>query len=377
MNHTTIRLESDSNGNQPRFRTGVSLHSHTLCSKESLDFIYKFVTKSALLRFAVRRGEMQYRKVHGTELDFSRGWWTPPLAPHNAWMLERDHIQTKLEANALVSITDHDNIDAPLTLRVLDECQDAPISVEWTVPYRGTFFHLGVHNLPLENAREWMARLEECTAHPEEEKITAILNDIAARPAALIVFNHPCWDESNIGQDRHCALAAEFSRTHLGTIHAFEVNGLRPWKENRSNIEMARSFGKPAISGGDRHALEANTTLNMSNAATFAEFAAEVRDGYSNLFITKQYMEPFTLRVLASIEDILRDHENHGRGWRRWSDRVFYICDDGVTRSATELFQNRVPGAVQVFVHSIEMIRRGALRHAFRATMARNEEVAL
>src|SRR3954471_858231 len=34
--------------------------------------------------------------------------------------------------------------------------------------------------------------------------------------------------------------------------------------------------------------------------------------------------EPFGLRILQNIEEILRDHANHARGWRQWSDRVFY-----------------------------------------------------
>jgi len=42
----------------------------------------------------------------------------------------------------LVSLTDHDNIDAGLAL------EDEPISVEWTVPYERSIVHLGIHNLP-------------------------------------------------------------------------------------------------------------------------------------------------------------------------------------------------------------------------------------
>ena len=45
----------------PRFRTGVSLHSHTLHSRESLNFIYHAARHSALLRWVLRRGERRYR----------------------------------------------------------------------------------------------------------------------------------------------------------------------------------------------------------------------------------------------------------------------------------------------------------------------------
>jgi len=40
-----------------RFRTGVSLHSHTLHSRESLDFIYRAAAQAPLLSAAIRHGE--------------------------------------------------------------------------------------------------------------------------------------------------------------------------------------------------------------------------------------------------------------------------------------------------------------------------------
>ena len=47
-----------------RFRTGVSLHSHTLYSKERLDFIYKFAAKVPVLAAALRAGERRYEQIH-------------------------------------------------------------------------------------------------------------------------------------------------------------------------------------------------------------------------------------------------------------------------------------------------------------------------
>jgi len=156
-----------------------------------------------------------------------------------------------------------------------------------------------------------------------------------------------------------------------------ELNGMRPWRENREVIALAREFGKPAISGGDRHGLEPNTLLNLTNASTFAEFADEVRSGWSDVLITNQYTESFFLRMLQNIEDILATHENHGKGWRRWDDRVFYLCDDGGTRSLAELWGSNVPLAAQIFVGGVHMLARPGVRQVFRATFAGREEVAL
>src|SRR3977135_2161137 len=85
-----------------QFGTGVSLHSHTLYSKESLDFIYTAARRARVLAMAVQRGERRYREIHGTELDLSRAWWTPPLGPHEAWQLEKSQIEG-LGRDALVS----------------------------------------------------------------------------------------------------------------------------------------------------------------------------------------------------------------------------------------------------------------------------------
>src|SRR5258706_10546102 len=130
-----------------RFRTGVSLHSHTLHSRENLEFIYRALAKVPLFAAALRRGEQHYRNVHGRTLDLTRGWWTPPLGAHHAWSVEKAQIEG-LGLSPIVSLTDHDDIEAPVSLQLLEECRGTPISFEWTVPFRFTFFHIGVHNLP-------------------------------------------------------------------------------------------------------------------------------------------------------------------------------------------------------------------------------------
>ncbi len=98
----------------------------------------------------------------------ANAWWTPPLSPARAWQLEASQIEKTLGCDALVSLSDHDSIEAGVRLHVLEGMRDCPISVEWTVPYRGTFFHLGMHNLPYMDSAEIMRELAEFTANPEE-----------------------------------------------------------------------------------------------------------------------------------------------------------------------------------------------------------------
>lgn len=360
-----------------RFRTGVSLHSHTLHSQESLDFIYRLARRVSWIRWALARGEAQYRERHASRLDLARAWWTPPCSSYDAWVLERNQIENRLQLAALVSLTDHDTIDAPLALRALESCRHIPVSLEWTVPFGSTFFHLGVHNLNASTASQVFGELRDITAARPTPDLAQILHSLAKAPDTLIVFNHPCWDESGIGADRHAELVAYFIRRYGQFLHALELNGLRPWKENKRVLDMAHSLGKPIVSGGDRHALEPNTVLDLTNAATFAEYVDQVRNGRTDVLVTHPYREPFGLRILRSLEEILQDHEGHGRGWRAWSDRVFYRCDDGSVRSLTQLFPGRFPGAVQLFVKSIGLVRHLGVHRAFRWLMAWQQEFAL
>lgn len=359
-----------------RFRTGVSLHSHTLHSRESLDFIYHAAAQAPVLSAVIRQGERRYYKVHGTRLDLSRGWWTPPLGAHDAWLLEKSQIEA-LGKHAIVSTTDHDDIEAPVSLQVLDECRGTPISVEWTVPFGQTFFHLGVHNLPAAQARAIWREIGSYQRSPGETRLRDLLRMLSALRQVLIVFNHPLWDEKRIGQAGHRAAARDFLSKFGPCLHALELNGLRPWSENRDVAVLGRAVGKPVISGGDRHAVEPNALLNLTNAGSFDEFVDEVREGGSNVLVLSHYQESYALRIVHNMVDVLRTYEGHANGWRLWSDRVFYLCDDGHTRSLTELFGERTPAPVALFVGAMRFAAVPRVRRFLRDAFAGAGEVTL
>jgi hypothetical protein len=341
---------------QDTFRTAVSLHSHTLHSRESLSFVQSAASTIPAAAFALRRLARVHRKMYEAELDMSRGWWTPPLGPREAWLVEKRQIEDELDLQAMVSLSDHDNIDAPLQLRVLTETRDVPVSVEWTVPYHETFFHLGIHNLPPARAVEFMAQIRELTQRECTSGITALLHDLQSIDGVLIVFNHPLWNESGAGLAIHRNLAAQFFDSHRDCLHALELNGLRPRRENRLVAKWAAEVNVPLVSGGDRHGREPNACLNLTNAADFFEFAAEIRDGQSRIALMPHYDEPHALRVINNVYDILRYDEQHSLGWRRWSDRVFYQCPDGVVCSFTELWGVRTPSLIQYLVELLGLV---------------------
>src|SRR6266851_4753069 len=116
-----------------------------------------------------------------TSFDFSRAWWTPPLSAYDAWAVESTHIVERLGMAPLISLSDHDNIDGPVLLQHRTECRPAPVSVEWTVPFGGTFFHIGVHNLPPERARSIMTDLAAFTAQTSKVPLAEIFRALAAQ----------------------------------------------------------------------------------------------------------------------------------------------------------------------------------------------------
>jgi hypothetical protein len=357
------------------FRTGVSIHSHTLHSKEGLDFIYTAARSSRLLQWVVSQGERRYQELHNAPLDLRRGWWTPPLSPADAYRLEAGQI-TGLDLAPLVSLSDHDDIEAPMSLQAIEASRPVPVSVEWTVPYRQTFFHIGVHNLPPAQARETMARLANYTAEPTPASLSEILADLHATPEALVIFNHPMWDEKGIGGDLHRAFAIDFMGRYGAWIHAIEMNGLRPWKENRRAFDFAAECGKPVISGGDRHTLEPNAVLNLTSASTFSEFVDEIRvDKQSDVWVASVYRQSHAYRLFHNMLDVFRTYDDHGLGWRQWSDRVFFQLEDGSAASLSHYWGTRPPAAVGIFASFMSIAGCPPLRHALRATMSRSEEV--
>jgi len=374
MHKTRIQLAWKSTAVERGHQSGVSLHSHTLCSRESLGFIYRLAARVGFIDSAIRRGQRR----HGEGFNLTRGWWTPPLTPRAAWDLERNQIESAFGLPALVSLTDHDNIDAALSLHQDDIQTGIPVSVEWTVPVAGTFVHLGVHNLPPRKAVDALTAMQEYTSAAHGAELGDLLATLDSDPQTLIVLNHPLWDEEEVGMDRHRAAVEGLLRRHGQRIHALELNGLRPWRENMLPIALAQAWGKPVVSGGDRHGLEPNAMLNLTSAADFAGFVTEVRSGHSDVLITRQYRRSLFWRMFDAVLDAVGDHEMHGLGWKEWNQRVFYQCDDGTVRSLRQIWGNGGPRLVRGFTELARALHHSWLQHTLRLAMAgQREEVTL
>ncbi len=355
-----------------RYRTAVSLHSHTLHSRESLQFIPGVAARNVLLNAAVRWQQAHY----GVELDLSRAWWTPPLSPAQAIRLESDQIARLLSLRPLVSLTDHDDIGAIESLAAAGMKDKHPASIEWTVPLTPSFLHLGVHNLPAARAGRLVAAMQEYTSRPVQGELRELLETLTAIPDVLIVLNHPYWDEKGIGFENHRRMVHQFLWQYRRCVHALELNGLRSWNENARVSGLASSLGIPVVSGGDRHGREPNAAVNLTNAATFSEFVGEVRrDRLSLPLFLPQYNESRALRVLQTIGDVLREDTGHQLGWTQWSDRIFYRCDDGNARSLTAIFGGRSPLLIRRFVGLAHLAGDRRTLDVLRFAFVRKQEV--
>ena len=356
--------------------TGVSLHSHTSMSEETLTFIHKMFAYlpglKQLFAFYEHRG-----RANGIKLDFQRGHWRPPLVPRMAYDLESSQIHS-LGLRALVSLTDHDNIEAPMLLRTVTSARGIPVSTEWSVPFQGTEFHLGVHNLPSADGAAWMQRFNDHRANPDEVKLRTLLNDLDAEPGVLLILNHPLWDLYQIGQHAHEAALANLLTLGGKCFHALELNGLRDVRENLGVIKIARETGLLLISGGDRHSLEPNAVINLSHARSFREFVDEVRiERRSHVLFMRQYSKPWHQRILHSTLDAVTDFPDFPLGWRRWDERAFHPDRDGVMRPIAELWPNgRAPLPLRAAVEFVRLGRSRTFTGAFNMAMRANDPIA-
>jgi hypothetical protein len=187
------------------------------------------------------------------------------------------------------------------------------------------------------------------------------LQELAVLPGVLLVLNHPLWDLAGIGAAEHERSVSRFIRQHAGRIHALEINGIRPFQENRRVQALGRDTGLPLVSGGDRHCVEPSAMVNATNATSFAEFADEVRtDRHSQIVVMPQYRERHARRVLQNMNHALGDYPDHPLGWVHWSQRFFRLRQNGLPRSFFEMFTRKgEPLALRCFVASVKAADKG------------------
>jgi hypothetical protein len=360
-------------------RAAVSLHGHTNRSKESLQLIPELARRGPMLHAAL---EKQCKKAR-IPVDFARAYWTPPLNPKLAHETERNQIENTVGLKSLVSLTDHDNIDAPLWLRARRETAHTPISLEWSVPYAGTIFHLGVHNLPSRQARWMMNDLADYTRTKDEGRLCELLAMLDGFPDVLVVFNHPLWTQTCVGVHRDDKALDRFLECGVQFLHAFEINATRSSKENKRVRELAERWQRPLVAGGDRHGCEASGALNLTCAETFGEFVSEIRqEQRSHVLLMPQYTEPVAVRTTRTLLDVIRNYPEYPIGSRRWDERVFHPDANGGPDRPLSALWKAPPKYVENILAGIRLLENATVQRGmqrlFRAGVAeqRPREIA-
>ncbi len=338
--HNELLVMSRDRDSVTAWRAGVSLHSHTRHSQEGLGFIDAFLKRSAIARRWYTWQREQCLRVTGIELNLERAYWTPPLCEQMAQDVEQRQIE-QLGLQPMVSLSDHNSIDACLLLRKHAAHADAPISTEWTVPFGGAVFHFGIHNLPPAIAQDQMAAMHQATFAADEDRILKLFAELSATPGILIVFNHPLWNFYNIPADRFRYELTRFLESGNRYVHAFELNGMRSHAENRAALQLASEWNQLVISGGDRHGCEPNASINLTNAADFPEFVEEIREGrQSTILVMPQYAAPLGWRLYRNFTHVISEYPEHPESRRQWDQRTFHPDRTGAIVPMATLWKN-------------------------------------
>jgi hypothetical protein len=310
------------------FATAVSLHGHTHHSNEVMANVPGYLDRIPLVAGLFRREMGAYLERNGEAVDFAKGWWHPPVGAEAVWASEEAQIADVLGLMPLVSITDHDSIDAAFELQAAPIERSVPISFEWTVPFEESFFHVGVHNLPLAVARAFFGTLSSYTQMPNAGRLTELFEALHAQPDTLLVLNHPLWDQADIGAADHVTLLRQFLKQQGTRIHALEINGYRSWRENTAVGTLASMVQLPLISGGDRHGCAPNSLLNLTAVTSLADFVHEIREHHrSEILVMPQYKEALVTRKLTVAADVLRAYPAYPPDQRYWTSRVSCECE--------------------------------------------------
>jgi len=353
------------------WRSAVSLHSHTMHSREYLGRLPDYISRIPVVSYVIEREVGKAHLYDHSTIDLRRVYWTPPLSAREAYHLEAGQIEQQLRLAPLVSLTDHDNVEAGLHLSMLQETSHVPVSVEWSAPFEGSVFHLGIHNLPASEANSWMEQFRRFTCKPGRKRLRSLLGELNSDPSILVVLNHPYWSAEGVTAAVHEESLAAFLKDFSALLHALELNGMRSKKENRAVLNLGDETGLPVVSGGDRHGCEPNAVLNLTAARTFAEFVEEVRlERRSKMLLMPQFFDTLQVRVLEGALHVLSDAPGEF-GRRDWISRVFVESAEGEPRPLASLtgsyFRNFMERFRSVMAFLVSPKVRPALRLAFFA----------
>ncbi|MGD0800200.1 MAG: hypothetical protein ABR906_02675 [Terracidiphilus sp.] len=282
------------------FSFAVSPHNHTEHSIEKLSSLNEVVKLWFMRPF---RGILQsaFGLAHIPDLNYSDIYYRPPHSVEDVFLMEQASAAPLGFDGIHVGITDHDEVAGSVELNSKrpEDAHRNPLGEELSIRFQDYLFHLGITGLPETGLQKIHASLQSAARANRLNDLFEILR----ASDCLVVFNHPLvpWGKDGVRK----IPAEELLHQYGWAIHALEYNGMRSREENDRVLQLAQTVRKPVVGGGDSHLLLASSVLSLSQARSYAEFAAEVKEGRAVPLITPMFFAPMdwkiTLRVLYFV----------------------------------------------------------------------------
>jgi hypothetical protein len=278
------------------FSCAVSPHSHSHHSIETMGFLNQVVKLRFMRPF---RGLLQdaFGLAGIADLNYADIFYRSPLSVEDVLRTESASAATLGFAGVHLGITDHDEVAGSTELlRTHPEVAHRnPLGEEISIYFDDYLFHLGVTGMPAAGIEQLHGGLQ---AAARERRLDDLFEMLHAS-GSLVVFNHPLvpW-----GKDIGRKIPAEALLSRYGwAIHALEYNGMRSREENDRVLELARHVGKPVVGGGDSHLLLASSVLSLTQAASYKEFAEEVKEGRAVPLVLPTFFAPLGWKIFLRV----------------------------------------------------------------------------
>jgi len=278
------------------FGCAVSPHNHSHYSIENMAFLNQVVKLWFMRPF---RGLLQsaFGLAGIADLNYADIYYRSPLTVEDVFLTESASTAAFGFAGVHLGITDHDEIAGSLELlRAHPELAARnPLGEEISIYFDDYLFHIGVTGMPAEGIEQFHAGLQSAARERRLDDLFEMLRS----SGSLVVFNHPLvpW-----GKNPGRKIPAEALLSHYGwAIHALEYNGMRSREENDRVLELARHAGKPVVGGGDSHLLLASSVLSLTRAASYQEFAEEVKEGRAVPLVLPTFFAPLSWKIFLRV----------------------------------------------------------------------------
>ena len=274
----------------------VSLHNHSNHSIENMSFLNEMVKLRFMRPF---RGLLQsaFGLAGIKDLNYADIYYRSPLTVEDVLQSESASAAELGFEGVHLGITDHDEISGCLELLRAhpEEAHRNPLGEEISIYFDDYLFHIGVTGMPAAGIEQFHAGLQLAA---RERRLDDLFEMLRAS-GSLVVFNHPLvpW-----GKDVGRKIPAEALLSRYGwVIHALEYNGMRSREENDRVLQLAKHVGKPVVGGGDSHLLLASSVLSLTQAASFQEFAGEVKEGRAVSLVLPTFFAPLGWKLFLRV----------------------------------------------------------------------------